>query len=170
MTYYDEISKGYDELHGEEQRKKMSIIKSLVQVTHNDRLLDVGCGSGISSDFDCVVNGIDTSQNLVKVACDKGVDAAVGEAENLPFDDDSFDFVISVTAIMNFSDIQKSVSEMARVCKKDGTCIISFLKNSSKKEEILKAVQSYFYILKEIEEEKDIILMLRLTYGDRPEQ
>ena len=51
-TYYDNISKSYNQLYGEEQKKKLDIIKDCVHVKKSYKLLDVGCGTGISSDFD----------------------------------------------------------------------------------------------------------------------
>ena len=50
--YYDKIAKGYNELHAEEQKKKLAIIKKYIQPEKSDLLLDVGCGTGVSSDWD----------------------------------------------------------------------------------------------------------------------
>ena len=47
MGYYDAISEGYDDLHGEEQENKLAIIKEKLKIGEKDLLLDVGCGSGI---------------------------------------------------------------------------------------------------------------------------
>ena len=47
MTYYDDISSGYEELHKEEQLKKVSSIKKHLKVNSSDKLLDVGCGTGL---------------------------------------------------------------------------------------------------------------------------
>ena len=56
MGYYDAIASGYDELHGEEQSKKVSLIREKLTelgISFNS-LLDVGCGTGISLEgWDC---------------------------------------------------------------------------------------------------------------------
>ena len=48
MNYYDKIAKGYEELHKEEQLKKIKLIKTILKVNPTDKLLDVGCGTGLT--------------------------------------------------------------------------------------------------------------------------
>ena len=48
MDYYNQISKGYDELHGLEQLNKLNVIKNNLNIKNNDLLLDAGCGTGRS--------------------------------------------------------------------------------------------------------------------------
>src|SRR3989338_5642321 len=69
--YYNSISEGYEELHREEQEKKLAIIKQKLQITSEDRLLDVGCGTGITSQFDCKVTGVDPAKRLIEKAMKK---------------------------------------------------------------------------------------------------
>ena len=66
MAYYDSIAKGYNELHKEEQINKLDIIKKNIRISKRTRLLDVGCGTGLSSEFDCFVVSIDPSIKLLK--------------------------------------------------------------------------------------------------------
>ena len=106
MTYYDEISRGYDELHKQEQLNKLKIINSNIKIHKSSKLLDVGCGSGVSSNFKCFAVGIDPSMELLKLNKNKMKILEIAEA--LPFKDRSFDYVICITAMHNFSDIKKS--------------------------------------------------------------
>lgn len=150
MNYYDEISRGYDELHKEEQIKK--ILKIIDFINDDDKVLDVGCGSAFYSKYFKNYKGIDKSVKLVEKnrLCRHGV------AEDLPFKDKSFDVVISMTAIHNFDDFNKALDEMKRVRKKK--VIISLLKKSAKFNEIKKAIKKRFKV-KEINEEKDVIFV-----------
>ena len=67
MNYYNEISEGYDELHGEEQVNKAKIIADKLALDKNDKLLDVGCGNGVCLDlFKCDVTGVDPSEKLLE--------------------------------------------------------------------------------------------------------
>lgn len=152
MDYYNQISKGYNELHKEEQLNKLSIIKSNIKIAKDSRMLDVGCGTGISSDFDCFVIGIDSSIKLLSQNRRLKINSL---AENLPFKDRIFDFVISVTSIHNFNDIGRSISEMKRVGKQN--FVFSILKKSGKLNDIKKIIGKNFRIKKVIEEEKDVI-------------
>ena len=153
MPYYDAISGGYDELHGEEQLSKLSIIKSNLEISKNAMLLDVGCGTGISSQFGCKVVGLDSSIGLIKL--NKSSDKIVGFAESLPFKGNSFDYVISITSIHNFKNIKKSINEMKRVGKEH--FVFSVLRKSGKFDYIKKMIEENFKIGNVVEEEKDVI-------------
>ena len=152
--YYNSISEGYDQLHEEEQLRKLEAIKKEFSVSKETKLLDVGCGSGISSQFDCVVTGIDPSEELLKQCLFKTIKA---KAESIPFPDKSFDVVIAVTSIHNFNDIEAGLKEIKRVGK--DLFALTVLKKSPKKDSIIYLIKKHFKIKKEIEEEKDIILI-----------
>lgn len=154
MLDYDSIAESYNELHGEEQENKLAVIKKNIQISRKTKILDVGCGTGISSDFGCFVVGIDPSFGLLKYNRHLKI---LGAAEALPFKNNSFDHVISVTSMHNFSDIVHSINEMKRVGKK--SFVFSILKKTKKFDAIGKALENNFKISKEIEEEKDIIFL-----------
>lgn len=157
MDYYDAIAKGYNELHWEEQLRKLSIIKNNIKIGKNTKILDVGCGTGISSGFECNVVGVDPSINLIKQSSNKK--KVVGIAESLPFKGSSFDYVISVTAIHNFTNINKSISEMKRVCRRN--LVFSVLKKPEKFGFIKKSIEENFRVEKIIEEDKDVIFFCK---------
>src|SRR3989338_825386 len=103
MDYYSATAKGYDELHREEQLNKLRIIKENIDINKTDKLLDVGCGTGFSLNFfNCQCTGIEPSEEMAQ----DNKKIIIGKAENLPFPDNSFDIVISVTAIHNFDNIE----------------------------------------------------------------
>ncbi len=161
MTYYDEIAKTYNELHKEEQMKKLKIILDEDLISSSDKLLDVGCGTGFSLDYFDVIEsvGIDPAEKLIEQYAGKNK-ALVGCAENLPFENDFFDVVISITAIQNFEDIQKGLKEIKRVGKnKFG---LTFLKRSIKSQLIEKLIRKTFseFEIKIIEEDKDLIFII----------
>ena len=162
--YYDAIAEGYDSLHKEEQIKKLAKILSDLPAhlipKPSESLLDVGCGSGISTaPWDCRCTGIDPSIELIKIAQKNypGKDFIVGHAENLPFKEKSFDFVISITAIHNFSDIKKGILEMKRVGRKG--FVFTVLRKSSNVDLIQKLLIINFRVHKIVMEDKDIIFI-----------
>ena len=168
MNYYNHIAEGYEELHKEEQLTKLELIKESLEklkinIKQESRLLDVGCGTGISTRFWEFTNadkiGIDPSEKLIEIAQIKDLKSQyfVESAENLSFEDSLFDFIISLTAIQNFEDIEKGLKEILRVSKNH--IVLSFLKKSDKKDKILSLIKRDLNVLNEIEEEKDIILI-----------
>ncbi len=157
MTYYDEISSGYEELHREEQLKKIELIKRYLKVKASDKLLDVGCGTGLTTEqWECKRYGIDPAPKLLERAGRKdGIEYKLAPAESIPYPDDFFDIVISITAIQNFRDIEKGLREIKRVGK--DRFVLSFLKKSEKKELIDKLIRKLFKVTNIIEEDKDAV-------------
>ena len=156
-SYYDQIASGYDELHGEEQLNKAKFILNNLEVKHSDILLDVGCGTAHSlSVFGCEKMGIDPSFELLKRA---QIPVVQGFAERLPFADNSFDIVLSLTAIHHFSDVKKALLEMFRVSRRD--IVISVFKKAQKFKEIEEAIMSTLPIRRRIEETYDVVFFGR---------
>ena len=157
MTYYDDISEGYEELHLEEQLKKIATIKAYFHPKSEDKLLDVGCGTGITTEpWPCKRYGIDPARKLIERARDTvQIEYKVAPAENIPYPDNFFDHVVSTTAIQNFDDIEKGLLEIRRVGK--DSFILTFLKKSQKRELIEKLIGKHFLINQKIEEDKDMI-------------
>lgn len=158
MNYYDEIAKGYEELHKEEQEKKINLIKKKLKVNPEDKLLDVGCGSGMTTRcWQCRRYGIDPSKKLLEKAMKKDAEGTyrLARAESIPFKDNFFDTVVSITAIQNFGDIKKGLEEIKRVGK--GRFALSFLKKSQKRLIIEKLINEIFDVIEIVEEEKDMM-------------
>ncbi len=94
-------------------------------------ILEVGCGDGTRSKFisdlmDCNVYGIDPSQKAVKAAVSKGIIAAEGTAEKLPYQDDKFDLLIYgfCLYLCDRKDLTTIAKEARRVTKDDSWLII----------------------------------------------
>jgi len=148
---YNEIAKGYDRLHKEEQLEKLEVIKNYFKP--KGLMLDLGCGTGIAMEFfDVDSAGIDPSLELLKLGKGKRV---CGYGEELPFKDDSFNSVICLTAVHHM-DVDLVIREVKRVCK--GDVCFTVLKKSQKCKEITKKLVDAFG-LRIIEEKKDFILI-----------
>jgi len=101
-----------------------------VGVKDANLILDVGCGSGmVTRDLAHLTKGkviaIDGSTEMINVAKKvlsiyDNVELRVGDAENLPFEDDMFDITTCNLLLMWANDPQKVVNEMARVTKPGG--------------------------------------------------
>ena len=152
---YNKIAKSYNELHKEEQIKKLEIIKKNIKII--PPLLDIGCGTGISTNYFNVVSvGIDSSKEMIKES--KEGNLIYGKAEKLPFTDKSFNTIISVTAFHNFKNMEKALLEIKRVSKNNNIAI-TFLKKSSKINNFRELLKKYFKF-EEIDCENDILFIL----------
>lgn len=95
-----------------------------------DRVLDVACGTGNlaipAAKLGADVVGLDLTPRLLEAARERAAEAGVtvewieGDAENLPFDDDSFDHVVSCFGIIFAPRHAVAASEMRRVCRPGG--------------------------------------------------
>jgi len=98
-------------------------------------LLDVGCGTGNATipaaKLAARVTGLDFSPGLIEVAREKGADAMVevdwivGDAQAMPFEDESFDRVISIFGHMFAPDHTAAANELKRVCRPGGRIAIA---------------------------------------------
>lgn len=101
-------------------------------IVKKSTILDVGCGNGKNVkyllDNDIKAYGIDFSEKLVEVCKRKKLNVKVGNALDIPFEDNSFDNVISIAVIHHLQkeeDRIKTINEMIRVCKNNGKILIS---------------------------------------------
>ena len=98
--------------------------------TPQERILDVATGTGWAARRIAARGaraiGIDLGADLIDAAKAYASDARlmidfeIGDAENLSFEDQSFDAVISTCGVMFVSKPEAAAAEIARVCKKGG--------------------------------------------------
>ena len=101
-----------------------------VDLRSSQRVLDVATGSGNTAISAarrfCETTGIDYVPELIEQARERAraehlnIAFEVGDAENLPYPDASFDAVLSTVGVMFTPDQEKAASELLRVCKPSG--------------------------------------------------
>jgi len=138
---FDNISGNYDILNrvitfGMDIGWRKNVFKFIKSQKH-DSILDIATGTGDmaimygKTDAKRIV-GLDISSGMLQVAIDKvkgteldsRIDFQVGDAENLPFDESSFDVASVTYGIRNFEDLEKGLSEIKRVLNKGGMLVI----------------------------------------------
>ena len=85
-------------------------------------LLDVGCGGspeyfGIKQYKNLTYTGLDITPEMVKFNVDKGINCIQGSANDIPFEESSFEVVHSRHVIEHMENFVKPVNEMIRVSK-----------------------------------------------------
>ncbi|MPZ33694.1 MAG: methyltransferase domain-containing protein [Rhodospirillales bacterium] len=116
-----------------EQRVVLDMMGGLVGI----RLLDVGCGDGAlicaAAARGAIVAGVDADSTMLTAARQRMAQAGFevtlreGRVEELPFPDDSFDVVASVTVLCFVGDAERAVREMARGLRPGGRLVIGEL-------------------------------------------
>jgi len=114
------------------------------KILKNKKVLDVGCGQGFLVSLvapKCQeITGMDSSSNSLQKA-KKGIDEfnlnnvklIQGDAENLPFENNSFDVVYCIGVLHHTPDTQKGIDEIYRVLKPNGKTIIMFYRKFTPK-------------------------------------
>lgn len=92
------------------------------------RVLEVGCGEGelserVQSELDAEVVALDQSPRMVELTRSRGVDARVGDVQDLPFADGSFDVAIPAWMLYHVPDLDLALRELARVLRPGGRLV-----------------------------------------------
>ena len=98
----------------------------------------------------CEIIGMDLSSNMLDIGDKKikelGLQQSIilelGDVENLDYNDNYFDVVTVGYGVRNFENLKKSLDEIYRVLKKNGTLII--LETSVPKNKIIKLFYNFF--------------------------
>jgi demethylmenaquinone methyltransferase / 2-methoxy-6-polyprenyl-1,4-benzoquinol methylase len=124
---YDRLSAALS--FGQDPRWRRALVDA-VGVKAGERVLDVATGTGMVAKelrgrADCAVVGIDQSPEMLAAARarfddDARVELIEGQAEELPFADESFDAVTFTYLLRYVDDPQATVSELARVVRPGG--------------------------------------------------
>ncbi|TRM12181.1 class I SAM-dependent methyltransferase [Lentibacillus cibarius] len=131
---------------------------SSIPLDKRHSVLDVAAGTGIISramaPFVSQVTSLDLSPDMIRQGNRENEQQQIfniqfvqGSAENLPFEDDSFDIVICRLAFHHFTDPYKIFSEMVRCGKRDST--IAVIDMISPREARLNQSYNYYETLRD---------------------
>lgn len=95
----------------------------------NSKILDIGCGNGRNMEYkNYQFTGVDNCNNFIKICQDKNLNVYLADMTNLPFEDNTFDYIISIASFHHLYTNERrlqALSEMKRVLKKDGEILLS---------------------------------------------
>ncbi|MGG0847948.1 class I SAM-dependent methyltransferase [Peribacillus simplex] len=130
------------------------------KIDHTSIILDAGCGTGqtsayLAKTFLCQISALDNHPEMVKHAKKRfqqaklSIDLYKSSIEELPFDNNSFDFIIAESTTA-FTDIQKSLREFYRVLKLEGTLLSIDMTAETSLDSASKKEIMNFYNLREV--------------------
>jgi demethylmenaquinone methyltransferase/2-methoxy-6-polyprenyl-1,4-benzoquinol methylase len=138
-------------------RKK---VVDIVEKHHPQNILDIATGTGdlaisLSKTSATEIIGLDISEGMLSVGrqkisqkqLDSKIKMIVGDSENLPFDDNTFDAITVAFGVRNFETLEKGLAEIYRVLKPKGVFVI--LETSVPTKSVYKTGYSFYtkYIL-----------------------
>lgn len=138
---FDNISGNYDQLNrmisfGADVKWRKKVLQ-MVKDAKPKSILDIATGTGdlaimfAESQAERIV-GLDISvgmldvgkQKIKQLQLDNRIEMLVGDSENLPFEDNTFDLVTVSFGIRNFENLEKGLSEILRVLSPNGQLIV----------------------------------------------
>ncbi|TDY14026.1 bifunctional demethylmenaquinone methyltransferase/2-methoxy-6-polyprenyl-1,4-benzoquinol methylase UbiE [Meridianimaribacter flavus] len=138
---FDTISKDYDGLNriisfGIDIKWRNKVV-DIVSKSKPNTILDIATGTGdlaisLTKTNAKEIIGLDISEGMLEVGkqkiankqLDDTIKMIIGDSENLPFDDNTFDAITVAFGVRNFENLDKGLSEILRVLKPNGTFVI----------------------------------------------
>jgi ubiquinone/menaquinone biosynthesis C-methylase UbiE len=146
------IARWYAKVREQDQELGMVVRQVSEMFPAGGRILEVAPGPGSLAielaKLKYQVVGLDISKSFVEMAQTKARQAGVtaefrhGNASDMPFDADTFDFIVCRAAFKNFTEPVEAIREMHRVLKPGGKALIIDLRGDASPEEIDAAVNS----------------------------
>ena len=140
---FDNVAQRYDFLNrlfslGLDQIWRKKAINELKTVKPMQKVLDMATGTAdiaiaIAKSFpDCYITGADLSEEMLVKArakintkkLNQQIELHQIDAENMPYEDNSFDAITVAFGVRNFENLEKGLSEFYRVLRKGGKVVI----------------------------------------------
>ena len=138
---FNTISKEYDGLNrvitfGIDVKWRKRVVQ-IVKNTHPNRILDIATGTGdlaimLASTGASKITGLDIAEGMLDVGrkkitqhkLDQTIDMVMGDSEDIPFQDDTFDAITVAFGVRNFENLDKGLSEIYRVLRPGGIFVV----------------------------------------------
>jgi demethylmenaquinone methyltransferase/2-methoxy-6-polyprenyl-1,4-benzoquinol methylase len=156
---FDNVSHNYDFLNrmmtlGIDMKWRKKVVQ-IVKEKSPETILDIATGTG---DFAIMLSklnpkkivGLDLSKGMLEIGIEKVknkkldnlIEMVLGDSENLPFEDNSFDAITVGFGVRNFEDLDKGLQEIHRVLKPSGIFVV--LETSQPDNYVIKKIFNFY--------------------------
>ncbi|WP_370569725.1 bifunctional demethylmenaquinone methyltransferase/2-methoxy-6-polyprenyl-1,4-benzoquinol methylase UbiE [Flaviramulus sp. BrNp1-15] len=138
---FDTISGDYDGLNrvisfGIDIKWRKKVVK-IVKESNPDTILDIATGTGdlainLAETNASKIVGLDISSGMLEIgkekikkkALESKIEMILGDSENMPFEDNTFDAITVAFGVRNFENLENGLNEILRVLKPNGVFVI----------------------------------------------
>lgn len=141
-SYYEKYDSWYDK-NELAFLSEVEALKKAVPVEGNG--LEIGVGTGRFAASLGICHGSDTSENMIKVAKDRGIEVKMGSGEALPYEDSFFEYVAIINTLCFTQDPKRVLREANRVLRNEGKIIVGLIDKNSFLGRFYQEKSSAFY-------------------------
>jgi len=124
---YDASAETYDSRYCKIQNEKF--LAALEGLNIKDRIVDLGCGTGLLSEFlNKKIFGCDISFEMLRKAKKRGMLVVQADLDLLPFKSEAFNSVVSFTSIQNLPKPDATLKEIKRISNSSSVIVLTYLK------------------------------------------
>jgi SAM-dependent methyltransferase len=132
IEVFEEHAAEYDEWYDDNPAAyKYEILALRSLIPYSGTGLEVGAGTGRFTAPLGIRIAVEPARAMAKRARERGIEVIYALAEALPFQDESFDFVLMVTTVCFLDDPIRAFQEAKRVLKPEGILIIGMIDRNS---------------------------------------
>ncbi|OEU48886.1 MAG: hypothetical protein BA871_15555 [Desulfuromonadales bacterium C00003096] len=129
---FEDGAEEYDKWFDENRFAYESEVRAFKKfIPKNSKGLEVGVGTGRFAVPIGIQIGVEPARAMADIARKRGMKVYEAKAEELPFDNASFDFILMVTTICFLQNPMQALQESTRVIKSGGYIIIGMIDSDS---------------------------------------
>ncbi|MBN2267790.1 MAG: methyltransferase domain-containing protein [Candidatus Babeliaceae bacterium] len=161
ISIFDKHYKRYDAWYDNHKHAYLSEIEAVKKVLPaKGRGLEIGVGTGRFASVLGIAQGVEPSEHMAALARQRGVIVDIATGEDLPFDDETFNYVAIFISLCFFSDPIKVLTEARRVAKKNGKLIIGIVDRESFLGKEYQEKESVFYKVAHLFSVDEVVAMV----------
>ncbi len=148
ITVFDRFAREYDQWFIENSFAYLSEVDAIRRYIPDTGLgVEIGAGTGRFSIPFGIRIGIEPAEGMARIAQSRGLQMIRALSEDLPFKDESIDYILMVTVICFLTDLPTAIKEIRKALKPGGRLIIGFIDREShlgKKYESMKDASRFY--------------------------
>jgi ubiquinone/menaquinone biosynthesis C-methylase UbiE len=159
---FDSYYEKYDSWYDKNEPAFLSELEALKKaVPAEGNALEIGVGTGRFAASLGIRYGIDPSENMIRIAKDRGIEAKTGYGEALPYADGFFDYAVIINTLCFVQKPKKVLRETNRILRNKGKIILGLIDRNSFLGKFYREKNSAFYSVAEFISVEEAVSILQ---------